>query len=301
MKKSIITLSTLVLALAFFGGSAMAAGEGTASAKFAATWSTVPGVASVADTNGYVDSDFPLLVDKNMGYTLAKIKVPQDKELLIGVSAEIGIVTDTSIRGKEGGSAKAIAGAGARVKIFAVPEAGGNSIAAKPGPIMLSKRVQELSATLGGVLQACIDEGTWSVTSDGTCTETCYNDCAALEPIVEDCATGESCTDDQTTIPCECYFTDEEIGLLLDTTAAHHFNFVLPNMPQGVYEIKAVFITGAGVEIDICDDGEDCSYDPDGTVEASAYAKAIINKTMLTVQQVRAAEGGLNEMEIIEP
>jgi hypothetical protein len=105
----------------------------------------------------------------------------------------------------------------------------------------------------------------------------------------------------QTNIPCECYFSDEEIGLLLDTTAAHHFNFVLPNMDQGVYEIKAVFITGAGVEIDICDDGEACSYDPDGTVEARAYAKAIINNTMLTVQQVRAAKDGLNEMEIIEP
>jgi hypothetical protein len=95
--------------------------------------------------------------------------------------------------------------------------------------------------------------------------------------------------------------TDEEIGLLQATTAAHHFNFLLPDMNQGVYDIKAVFTTGARAEVDICDEGEECSYDPDGTVTASACASAIINKTMLTVQQVRAAKDSLHEVEIEEP
>jgi hypothetical protein len=137
---------------------------------------------------------------------------------------------------------------------------------------MLSKRVQELDATLGGVIQSC------QVT------------CGVDE------TTGEIVCDD-IIIAVDCVVTDEEIGLLLDTTAAHHFNFVLPNMNQGVYDIKAVFTTGARAEVDICDEGEEC----EGTVTASAAATAIINKTMLTVQQVRAAKDSLHEVEIIEP
>ena len=95
------------------------------------------------------------MVGPNSGYTLATIKVPQGKELLIGVSAEIGLVTDTSVKGKNGGGARAIAGGEAYVTVFAVPRDGGDSVKAAPGKIMLSKRVQELDATLGGVIQSC--------------------------------------------------------------------------------------------------------------------------------------------------
>jgi hypothetical protein len=102
---------------------------------------------------------------------------------------------------------------------------------------------------------------------------------------------------DDIVIAEDCDVTDEEIGLLQNTTAAHHFNFVLPNLNQGVYDIKAVFSTGAKAEVDICDDGELC----EGTVTASAAATAIINKTMVTVQQVRAAKDTLYEFEIMEP
>jgi len=141
---------------------------------------------------------------------------------------------------------------------------------------MLSKRVQELSATLGGVIQSC----------QVTCGVDVNTDAIVCDDIV---------------IAEDCEVTDEEIGLLLDTTAAHHFNFLLPNMNQGVYDIRAVFTTGARAEVDICDEGEPCSYDPDGTVAASGAATAVINKTMLTVQQVRAAKDSLHEVEIIEP
>jgi len=141
---------------------------------------------------------------------------------------------------------------------------------------MLSTRVQELSATLGGVIQSC--------------QVTCGVDVNTDELVCDDIVIAE-----------DCEVTDEEIGLLLDTTAAHHFNFLLPNMNQGVYDIKAVFTTGARAEVDICDAGEACSNDPDVTVTASAAATAIINKTMLTVQQVRAAKDSLHEVEIIEP
>ena len=288
MKKLLCVVAGICL-VSFVAGSAIA---GPPSAKFAATWSTKPALKSVVVIEDATSDT--VVVDRNRGYTLATIKVPQDKELLIGVSAEIGLVTDTSVKGKEGGAAEAIAGAKAYVTVFAVPRDGGPILEAAPGQIMLSSRVQELDATLGGVLVGALDTGTWTLNSEtGLCEETTFEYC----DIDTGLGVGEgevSCPDGEITLPCEFILSDEEIGLMLDTTAAHHFNFVLPNMDQGVYDIKAFFTTGARAEVDIC---EDCG----GTVSGSAYAKAIINKTMVTVQQVRAAKDGLNEVEIIEP
>ena len=225
------------------------------SAKFAATWTDWPALASVAVIKDATMD--PTDVDSKIGYTLARIKVPQNKELLVGVSAEIGLFTKTSIKGKKGGSATALADAAAYVTIFAVPIHGGSAAEAAPGLITLSKRVQVLNATLGGVIESCTDAN-----DDGTID-----------------------------IKTECLVSDEEIGLLLDTVAAHHFNFVLPNMDQGEYNIKAVFSTGARANI----------VANGGAVSASSDVKAIINRTMVTVQQVRAAKGGVIDTDIIEP
>jgi len=272
MKKLTYAIAGICLT-SFVAGSAIAG----PSAKFAATWTDTPALASVAViTDATVDT---VVMDTKSGYTLATIKVPQDKELLVGVSAEIGLVTYGSVKGKNGGSAKAIADAEAYVTVIAVPKAGGADLTAAPGQVILSKRVQELSATLGGVIQECTDGDT---NFDGT---------ADTDP------------DGTIDIATECIVTDEEIGLLQDTTAAHHFNFVLPNMDQGEYDIKAYFTTGARAEVDICDgvtDNYTCTYDPEGTVSASATAKAVVNKTMLTVQQVRAAKGGVIDTDITD-
>lgn len=250
MKKLLCAIAAICL-VSFVAGAAIAGG--TPSAKFVAVWGEEPALASVADTSGYVTTD-TALVESKTGHTLATMKVPYGKELLVGLSAEIGLVTDTSIRGKEGGTAKAIAGGKANVTIFAIPEPfNGNWEGirkAEPGRIMLSSRFQVLTATLGGVLASCVDD--------------------------------------------ECTFTDEEIGFLQGTLAAHHFNFLFPNMDQGVYKIVAFFTTGAIAGVDIC---EVC----DGSVSASAFAAAIIGKTMLTAQQVRAVKDSLEEVTIIEP
>ena len=118
MKKLLCVVAGICL-VCFVAGSAIA---GQPSAKFAATWSTptepqVVSVAVVSDTERDA-----IIIDLNEGYTLAKIKVPQDKEVMVGLSAEVGLVTDTSIKGKEGGTAKAIAVGKANVTIFAIPE-----------------------------------------------------------------------------------------------------------------------------------------------------------------------------------
>ena len=272
MKK--VTCALAALGISAFAAEAAMAG---ASAKFAATYTDTPSLSSVAViTDATVDT---VELDTKHGATLATIKVPQDKELLVGVSAEIGLGTYGEVKGKNGGSAKAIADAEAYVTVMAIPKAGGPSYTAAPGQIMLSKRVQELSATLGGVIQECTDG---DIDFDGT---------ADIDP------------DGTLDIATECDVTDEAIGLLQNTTAAHHFNFVLPNMDQGEYDIKAFFTTGARAEVDICDSAMDyCGdiYDEQGTVSASAEAKAVINKTMVTVQQVRATKDGIINAEIIE-
>jgi len=253
-------LSAVVSASVLVSGAAMAG----PSAKFAATYHS--GGMNVVSMAEITDSDVDAAIsDENTGFTFATIKVPQDKELLVGLSAEIGLTTDTSIKGQQGGAARALAGAGAAAAIFACPVDGGDCTpAAAPGAVILSQRVQELSATLGGVLEDCTD-----VNGDG---------------VVE--------------IPEECTFSDEEIGLALDTLASHHFNFVLPNMDQGEYNIVAVFVTGALAAVDI--DEDSITLEAGGSVTASAYAKAWIGSYMLTVQQVRAAKGGIIDLDIIE-
>ena len=253
-----------ILTNAIIAASVLAAGSAMAgpSAKFAATYHH--GGMNVVSMAVIEDSDEDAVVfDENTGYTLAVIKVPQDKELLVGHSAEIGLTTDTSIKGQQGGAARALAGAGAGVVIFACPLDGGACTApAAPGPVTLSRRVQELNATLGGVLEDCED-----LNGDG---------------VVE--------------IPEECTFSDEEIGLALDTLASHHFNFVLPDMDQGEYAVVAVFTTGARALVDV----DEVSIEEGGSVTASAFAKAWVGSYMLTVQQVRATNNGIIDIDIIE-
>lgn len=259
-KKKLVLTAAMVLAMS------STATFAAPSAKFAAVYSDSPALSSVAVIT---DSSVDKVVDMTTtGHTLASIKVPQQKELLVGVSAEIGLLTDTSVKGKNGGTARAIADSEAYVDIIAVPSGEYGSVAgivAKPGRVILSKRVQELSATLAGVIQTCTDDN----------------------------------LDGEIDIVDDCTVTDEEIGLLQNTTAAHHFNFVLPDMEAGEYDIVAVFTTGAAAEVDICTSVQECAlYDSDGVVSGSAEAIAVINKTMVTIQEVRAVKGSINGVTI---
>ena len=265
-------LISTVLTSTLISAGAMAA----PSAKFAAVYGDGgPYVVSQITVEGTADaSDF----DENDGYTFARIKVPQGKELLVGVSAEVGLTTDTSIKGKNGGAAKAIAGAKGVVIVVAhrvgdcVPGDGNTCGAvAAPGDVTLNSRVQTLNATLGGVIESCTDgdlDGTIDVSTD-------------------------------------CVVTDEEIGLMLETVSANHFNFVLPNLDQGEYNITAYFTTRADAAIDIDEctvggDAEDGCSGGDGEVSASAFAEAFIGKYMVTIQQVRAVKGSILDVDIIE-
>jgi hypothetical protein len=253
------------------------------SAKFAATYTNDPmlSVEAMVTCEGTLGGAGCTADAAATGHTLATIKVPQDKELLVGVSAEIGLITFGAVKGKNGGSATAIADAEAAVAIHACPVGSGGVITgdctpAEPGAVKLSKRVQELSAKLGGVIEEC----DIAVNGEGE---------------------GEGTLD----VSEDCDVNDEEIALMLSTTASHHFNFVLPNMDQGEYEIVALFTTAASAEVVLCSYTNELSYttqdcDADGTVAATAAAASVINKSMLTVQTVRAAKGGIIDADIID-
>lgn len=274
--------------------SACTAAYAAPSAKFAAVYGDGgPYITSMVTVEGTVDaSDF----DQNDGYTFATIKVPQGKELLVGVSAEVGLTTDTSIKGKNGGAAKAIAGAMGNVVVVAhrkgdCDPGDGTSCGAvaAPGLVVLNSRVQTLNATLGGVIEECTDF------TGGT-------DINGNDPGDE----GYIDTPDGTIdVSLECIVSDEEIGLALDTVSANHFNFVLPDLDQGEYDITAYFTTRADGEIDIDEctvggDADDGCEGGDGEVYARAHAKAFIGKYMMTVQQVRAVKGSILDVDIIE-
>ena len=269
-----MTHKKLILAATAAGAlvSASALAGGDPSAKFAATYTETPSlstsaVATCSTTDGGTTTIGNCNASRDVleGHTLARMKVPQDKELLVGVSAEIGLMTFGAAKGKNGGSATAVADAEAYVSLKACPVGEGDCVNAVPASIKLSKRVQELSAKLGGVIKDCT-----------------FGETGTVQDISE-----------------VCNLTDEEIALALTTTASHHFNFVFPNMNQGTYDITATFGTASDADVTLCDYTytgatyltQDC--DADGEIAATAEASSIINKTMVTVQQVRAAKNGI--------
>ncbi|MEK9776847.1 MAG: hypothetical protein VW339_12020, partial [Quisquiliibacterium sp.] len=171
--------------------------------------------------------------------TLARIHVAQQKDLLIGVSGQIGLITMTQAKGKGGANAQPVMGsatAEGSVKVtLDIINAATNErqqIAA-PGQVVFASRMQELEVTVDS------------------------ND--------------------------PDYWTEVTVNLILDTTAAHHFNFIGVDLPQGDYDVKATFDLSSFVEIV----GED----------AAARAKVTLGPRMVTVQEVRAAKGSLTPLD----
>ncbi|MGH7235785.1 MAG: hypothetical protein ACREIO_05320, partial [Nitrospiraceae bacterium] len=91
------------------------------------------------------------------------IKTPNKKDLLIGVSFETGIYTQTEVKGKGGNTDSASAGASLLTRILV----DGLVYQAYPKWIVYDSRSQALSATLGGVIQSCRDTNSDGVISVG--------------------------------------------------------------------------------------------------------------------------------------
>jgi hypothetical protein len=162
------------------------------------------------------------------------IKTPNKKDLLIGASFQTGLFTRTQVKGKNGSTDSSTAKATLKVKVLV------DEKAAYPGEVVYDSREQILSATLGGVIESCQDG------SDGSVPDGIIN------------------------VPTECVVTDEMIELLLDTMAAHHYNFVVANLGPGTHKVKVQ------VKVDTTND------------TTSTRAVASWGPGSLTVEEVRA-------------
>lgn len=227
-------LGLVIVALALAG--LVSSGAWAQSAKFAATWSTdvksikaaiVSGGSAgcTGDGTGGGTSGDPCVLAV---VELAQIHVPQQKELLIGISAQIGLITLTQAKGKktEGTATFGEASAEGKVVVTVTLEDvdSGDIIATAPGPVIFAKRLQELK-----------------VSSD--------------------------------------IDTDVIVSLKLDTTAAHHFNFLGIDLPQGTYKVIATFDLSAFVAI-VGDD-------------AIAEAEVILGPRVVSAQEVRAVKDSI--------
>jgi hypothetical protein len=189
------------------------------SAKFAAVYSEDPmmtggGWASVSTCTAVLDPANPDVVAECIddsgsvatGASMASIRVPNRKELLVGLSAQVGLYTETVVRGKKGSTSYAMAFAEGSVGLRAC-NADDVCYESVPRDIVLSNRKQELEATLAGIIEEC------SVEIDVT------EDAGGL---ITDISGAFDLND--------CTVSPEEIGLALETLAAHHYNFIFPRV-----------------------------------------------------------------------
>jgi len=262
--------------------SLLATGASAQSAKFAATYDTDVRMISISVDGadpGCVELpgvDLVLGTEDDVTFCgahagpiaeaeIASLHVANWKELLMGVSAQINLVTFTQAKGKNGGgTSTAVAEGTVRAGTLVVPEGtgsvgmcsaafaaydGGVNAFSAPGPVTFASRRQELSVTVDLDVVGAIDD------------ETLDDDLAALLDI-EGSVT---------------------VALGLDTTAAHHFNFVAANLTSGWYDVIACYDLTALAEV------SGMTIDAD----TSAYSKAALGPRIITVQEVRATKTGI--------
>jgi hypothetical protein len=115
-----------------------------------------------------------------------------------------------------------------------------DGVPAYPGEVVFDRRNQTLSATLGGILENCTDSN-----GDGDID---LNDCT-LAP--------------------------EEIELILDTMAAHSFNFIMDDLGPGEHSVEVQATIGTS----------------SSSGAGSASSNATIGNGSVTVEEVRMIKG----------
>ena len=250
MKKS-VCMAAAVLAMSSTAALAQ-------SAKFTAAWAKDK--VDLAEATINVTPEGTVVTHEEI---MGTIHVPQQKELLIGVSGVANIVTFTEAKGRNGGfTSEAEAEGIMSLEVRVVPEGMGancggdapaSAVIAAPGDLTFASRRQTLSVTV-------------DLDVVDTAADTCTNP-----------------ADEEYLNPGDCLASyldiegDVTVALGLDTTAAHHFNFVAPDLRQGTYDVAACFTGDANVSV---------TEEEVGDNKSRAYV-AIADR-MLTVQEVRA-------------
>jgi hypothetical protein len=274
MKKIVaITLAVVLVAGMIGGGFAIASNSQPASKATAAV-----GYINVIKAESYPETTI----------MAQEIKIPgNEKDLLVDVSLETGLYTDTVVRSKNAEKYTTEAEARIEVMVQATPidnegnptgdpiiahpnlivdweEVGGEQVPIYNGGwVTYDYRMQALSATLQGVITEITCELVYDEVTGEIIGVNCWIDPEDLDP--------------------------EEIELLLETMAAHSFNFVLMNLPVDTYlvEVKARVAS-------------DTTIPMDGDEEmGEAEANATIGLGSVTIEAVRMIHGEV--IEVVEP
>lgn len=239
------------------GAALMATGAHAQSSKFAAAYDTDGVLLAYAYEcqDSEVGSLCDTQVNSGLGFAghLATIKAPQGKELLIGLSGVPILLTYTEAKGKNG-----------------------------EGPTE--------SVALAGVGMAVaydhVDNLPPSYTAEDLCTG---GDLAEPGIVPMSVRLQYIAVDSNLTASDNVQISgDVTVALGLLTAAAHHFNFLAPDLPQsGDYAVAACFVGGALADV------------LDGK-EGESLAVAALGKRILTVQEVRAIKGAEFEVDTTE-
>jgi hypothetical protein len=127
------------------------------------------------------------------------LKTPNQKDLFITTSLEVGLLTDTLVKSKNGVSDTSTSTAGVEVQVLV------DGVAALPGKVVFGRRTQTLTAVFQGLIDGCLtlNTNTGSIVLDTNCV------------------------------------APESLQLVLDTMNANSFNFVIADLPAGVHSIQA--------------------------------------------------------------
>jgi len=179
------------------------------------------------------------------------IRTPANWDLFIDVSLECGLTTDTTVISKLLAKAVADAEAIVKVRVLVDPKFDDDNnllnleAIAEPGEIIFARRHQTLIAEFAGDISGALSivDGALVIDED------------LIEP--------------------------EMLQLILDTMAAHSFNFIVPDLPVGdhtvVVQAELTYIESTeGTEL---------------PAEAAAAADAYLGKGSVTIEEVRMIKG----------
>lgn len=254
-------MNRLIIAAAIAASATFSITAIAQSAKFTAAWESDKVALAEFVINHGLSGDDIIAAEETMG----TIHIANKKELMIGVSGVANLVTMTEAKGRNGGFESVAEADGAlNLEVRVVPEgisancggelpAGGS--VAEPGGLTFASRKQTLKVTVDLDI----------VDIEGTCGGFEQPDCVAdtLEIV-----------------------GDVTVALGLDTSAAHHFNFVAPDLDQGTYDVAACF-TGAATGF----------VTEEMTGDNAVRAYVAIMQRMLTVQEVRAVRDDFIELD----
>jgi len=252
MKKYFASALITVFALGFSCSNAIAQSLPSSKAVAAAGQMQVVPVSGDTDNGDTkADSGWQDIMTKT-------IKVSMNKDLFVDVSLETGLITNTLVASKLLGKSTSIATAGIDVQVVLNKGTPKEKIVA-PGAVTFDRRKQSLIAQFGGYiapecLVVTIDPVTGAVTGV-TIDETC------VQP--------------------------EKLELLLDTMAAHSFNFIAADVPTGTHKITVQ----AKLSYDVYHNYIPKPGDPVGYYTGKAAATALLRLGSMTIESVRMIMG----------